>query len=71
MRITEQEAAAVFSALYDQASSKESEALMLASIEMVDFTKDIEKLNNEAAALRELASKIIKAQEADDHGVPA
>lgn len=68
MRLTEEEALKVFSALRDQALSKDECASQYQSVGM---NSEAKQLIIEAEALRELASKISKAQEADDNEVPA
>ncbi|WP_162058286.1 hypothetical protein [Undibacterium sp. KW1] len=73
MRLTGQESLMVFSALRDQASRIEAEAMMFISSGVCGPSEIEQSLKQmgEACALRELASKIIKAQEVDEHGVPA
>lgn len=68
MKLTNQEVTMISSALRDQAFSFEDRAKMCL---MVHMKGDADRLNIEAEELRELASKISKAQEADEHGVPA
>lgn len=73
MRLTEQEAFLVFSALRNEASRIEADATMFTDSGVCgpDEIERSLKQMGEACALRELATKIIKAQEADDHRVPA
>lgn len=73
MKLTEQEALMVFSALHGEASRIEADAKMFLDSGVCgpDEIERSLKQMGEACALRELASKINKAQEADDHGVPA
>lgn len=71
MRLTEKEALLVFSALYDQANEKVARARLIESTGRSVFFNVVKHLDQEAETLRELASKISKAQEADDNEVPA
>lgn len=73
MKLTAQEAFMVFSALRDKASSIEADAKMFIDSGVCGPAEIEQSLRQmgEASLLRELASKISKAQEADDHMVPA
>ncbi|BBB65886.1 hypothetical protein UNDYM_1633 [Undibacterium sp. YM2] len=73
MRLTKEEAFEVFCALRNEASRIEADAKMFIDSGVCgpDEIERSLKQMGEACALRELASKISKAQEADDHGVPA
>jgi|GEM_PF-1817003 len=68
MRLTEQESSMIFSALLDQALATEDRASMCRYVGMV---REAEQLTSDAQAIRTLATKISKAQEADDNRVPA
>ena len=71
MKLSPQEINMVCRGLLSLAHENDWIATAFADCELTESHEQRRTCQKEAEALRELARKISKAQEADDHGVPA